>query len=203
MSHFLTVNEAKFDLKIENDDEDTDVASKIAMAEATIRAYVRRPLTLELYQRVFEAPHILGYLAIRQLSLPIYPIADAGDSAGDFSSNQGVEILDADLDAVSTSDYRVEKHTGLVVARNSFHFYDFPYTITWIAGLGARDDYTTYVIPLVRMALLDTLRDFYFARNPRAQTESSGGGVATNYFNDGLPKRVQAALEPLRMKRLV
>jgi hypothetical protein len=200
---FVTVDEVKFDLKIENDDEDEDVESRIDSAEALVRGYVRRPLTLEAFSRIIEAPKEIGYRALRQISLPIYPLASPGMSAGNYSADGDVEILDVDLDLVSPDDYRVERHTGIIYAASTFQWLDYPYSISWVAGLGARPDYETFVVPLLRKAIFDVVRDNYLRRNPVAQTESTGGGVATNYFNHGIPKQVQDALDLVKMKRLV
>jgi hypothetical protein len=200
---FLTVDEAKFDLKIDDDVEDADVESKINSAEAACQAYVRRPLTLEAFSWVLEAPKELGLRVIRVLACPIYPLASPGASAGNYSADGDVEILDGEGDLVSSADYRVERRTGLIYANAGEQFSLYPYTINAVAGCGARPDYLTFVVPLVKGAVLDTLRDFYLKRNPTAQTESTGGGVATNYFNDGLPKRVKESLDAIRMKRLV
>jgi len=200
---FVTVDEAKFDLKIDDDVEDSDVEDKINSAEAAVQAYVRRPLTLEAFSWILEAPKELGLKVIRVLSCPLYPLASPGASAGNYSADGDVEILDGNGDLVSSADYRVEYRTGLIYAAAGEQFSLYPYTINAVAGLGGRPDYLTFIVPLVRGAVIDALRDFYFRRNPSAQTESTGGGVATNYFNDGLPKRVQQNLNAIRMKRLV
>lgn len=200
---FVTVDEAIFDLKIETDAEDEDLENKINQAEAAIRGYVRRPLTLEAFQWILERPKEYGWKAIRMLTLPIYPLAEAGMSAGSYSADGDLEILDTNDDLVSTDDYRVERKTGLVYARGSYQFTGYPYVINAVAGLGGRPDYETYAVPLIRAGIFDMLRSLYLQRNPNAQTESTGGGISTTYFPDGVPKRIKEMLKPLRMERVV
>lgn len=199
-----TLQQAKDLCKIEHDDDDTLVTELLAEAEMDVQGYLRRPIGLELSSYVLEEPRDLR--VVRVVTLPEFPIAAAGASAGNYSASQDVEITDGDGTTIPTTDYRVDTRTGQIFALGSFCFDTFPYTFVYAWGFGGRADYDTHIVPRLRGAILDYVADLYQRRNPGATTEATGGGVSTSYGQGsagGIPQRIKDRLDALVMKRVL
>jgi hypothetical protein len=118
-------------------------------------------------------------------------------------------LVVADTDALvlsATTDYypAVTGFEGTVRARPGISFSNGPYALTADVGLATRSDYATVVEPVLNMAILDTIADWYQRRNPNATSESTGGGVSTSYsVTQGLSARARELLVPYKVIRIL
>lgn len=197
-----TVADLRDRLRIETTAEDTLLQTLLDTAYATIQAFLRRPIGLELFSVSMEAPLNANVVSQRRLVLPIFPIGAPGDSAANYSVSQAIELTDGDGTVVPTTDYRIDASLGIVFAEDTFAFDTWPYTCVFAAGLGARADYDQVEIT-IGGAILDLAMDYYQRRNPAASSENTGGGISTQYHEHGIPLRVENAIKRYRMARVL
>lgn len=205
MDPFITAATIADYLKIEDAAVLPQLTPLRAQAIASIQMHVRRPLTIELFDHVVERPYT-GKQRLACITLPVFPLASAGDSAGNYSVSSDVEITDGDSNVVADTNYRVDARAGQIIAATDFWFDTFPYTCIFAAGLGARSDYTDVVVPVIDLAIRDTVADAWQKRNPAASMETAGGNIMTQYQQgnfSGIPQRVKDALAPLVMRRVL
>ena len=182
-------------LRIENDTENSVIASFRLSAAAFIEEFVGRPITATERTWVIESPSSNwdGVTPATRFFLPLYPVLDE-DSSGPLTT-----ITDAD--DVEVTDFRVNAATGLVVATGGTSFDNWPYTVTATVGLSLMAGYATRVEPKLAQAFLDLCADWYQRRNPGALAEGAGGGVITQWQTLGVPERICKQLEPYRLAR--
>lgn len=164
------------------------LSALITRATAMLEAWLDRPIeTTYGVEYVDEAEGE----AVTRLLVPVYPL----DAAT-------LVVEDGDGETVDADSYRVKPLTGEVIALTG-DFTNGPYTLTADVGLALHPDYEARIAPVLGAAILDLAADLYHARNPRAVSESAGGGASTSYANQVLPERVQVALQPYRLLRVV
>ena len=188
-----TVNDLTAYLRIESEESTAESAMLTALltrATAMVEAWLDRPiLTLADQEFVDEATSDCGY--VTKLLIPVAPLDE-----------DTLVIVDADGTELDEADYRVKELTGEVIASRGVFWANGPYTLTCDVGLQLHPQYAGRIEPVVSQAILDTAADLYHARNPRAASESAGGGASTTYVNAVLPERVRVALNPYRNVRI-
>jgi len=189
-----TKNDLVAYLRIESEEDTAESAlltALVARATAMVEAWLDRPIeTLADQEFVDEAESTEG--AVTRLLVPMVPL----DAAS-------VVVEDRDGTTVPSTDYRVKPLTGEILAEPGVVFVNPPYTITADVGLDTHPQYETRIEPVLSQAILDVAADLYHARNPRAVSESAGGGASTSYANQVLPERVKVALNPYRLVRVL
>ena len=194
----LTVQNCKDYLRIQSTAEDAMLATWLAMVTAAVAVELGRPIatvTAQEWEDRVENNHM--YHSVRNLVVP--PENSPFDPA-----TLTIEDVDA-LTLSSTTDYyaAVTGLEGTIRARPGMSFSNGPYTLTADVGLETRSDYSTVVEPVINMAILDTVADWYQRRNPNATSESTGGGVSTSYsVTQGLSARAKELLDPYRAVRI-
>jgi hypothetical protein len=189
-------------LRIESTVEDLLLERLLVQARAAVEAYIRQPIEARAVT-VTLTPHApagtwgtswasaLGVSSAARMVFPLAPVA----------SVVSVDTEDGDT-LVADTDYEVNLATGRIVALSGgAGFTATPYTVTAIAGLSLRADYTDHVEPALSSAILDWAADLYQRRNPAASYESGGGGVAVNYNETAsktMPSRIRVTLDPWR-----
>jgi len=181
-------------LRIETADENDRLDTLLDQATAAIETFIQRPI-LAIEQTFTDEGSGCPGKGVRMLIYPVYPIEMTGSPA---AANLSIE--DADAVVVATTDYRVDRRSGLVRALPAVTFANPPYAITATAGLSAADDYVTRIEPVIGRAIIALASHLYHRTNPAAVNESSGGGAGTTYVNDLLPKDVAAMVYPFRIE---
>ena len=192
-----TVSDLKDYLRIETADEDDRLTALLDQAEAAIETWLQRPITAGSAAYTDEGLGYPGGCGVLALIYPVFPIGTTGTPAV-----PAVAITDADGVTVATTDYRVDRRTGIIRAEPGVTFANPPYTITATAGLSAAADYATRIEPAVSRAILALASHYYHRTNPAAVQESSGGGASTTYADGLLPKDVAALVQPFRLERV-
>ena len=176
-------------LRIETAAEDTLLDSLLLAAENFVESVVQRPLEAVSEAYVDEAGGECG--TTRRLVYPVVPIA----------SDVDVAVTDGNGDVVATTEYRVDRRTGILYGEPGGVFATAPYTITATAGLSAASDWADRIEPVINQAILGYASHLYHRRNPAAVQESAGGGASTTYANDLFPQDVRAMVMPFRLER--
>lgn len=167
------------------------LAGILRRATAIVEAWLGRPIEVQFGQ-TYEDEAQGEDRTPDKLLIPVYPVVEAT-----------LGIKDADGEAVAATSYDVKPLVGVIQGVNGMRFTNGPYVITCDVGLQTHPDYDRRIEPVLAGAILDVAADLYHARNPRAASESAGGGAATSYGPDVLPARLQAALQPYRLVRVV
>lgn len=194
-----TLADAKNYLRIQSTAEDAMLTTWLAMAVAAVTVELGRPITTVTAQEWEDrVENNAMFKSVTHLVIP-----------PENSPFDPTTLAIEDTDAVtlsSTTDYyaAVSGLEGVIRARPGITFANGPYTLTANVGLATRSDYTTVVEPVLSMAILDTVADWYQRRNPNATSESTGGGVSTSYaVTQGLSARAKALLAPYKALRIV
>lgn len=190
-----TVNDLIAYLRIESEESTAEtglLTNLLARAKAAVEAWLDVPIsTLSDQEFTDEGCTDPFGPSLRKLLVPYSPI--------DATS---VVVEDKDGDTVVATDYRVKGLTGEIIADPGVLFTNPPYTITCDVGLATHPQYGTRIEPVLSQAILDLAADYYHARNPRASSESAGGGASTSYTDKIMPERVRLALQPYRNMRV-
>jgi len=180
-------------LRIESEAQTAESALLTALilrATAMLEAWLDTPILAISGEYVDEATS--EDRAVTRLLVPVTPLD--GDS---------LTVTDADGTTLDATGYRVKNLTGEVIGLGGTVFANPPYTLACDVGLELHPQYIDRIEPVLSAAILDVAADLYHARNPRAASESAGGGASTTYVNQALPERVQVALQPYRNVRVV
>ena len=176
-------------LRIETNDEDDRLDTLLFQAENVVETFLGRPMIAIAQSWVDETE---GTRWASALLFPIVPM----------DSSEAVVVKDADGLTVPSTDYRVDRRTGMLRAEPGVAFCNGPYTITAKAGLSAASDYATRIEPVLCRAILAYASHAYHRTNPSAVSESAGGGAGTGYADALLPSDVRALIEPFRLERV-
>lgn len=178
-------------LKIEHTAEDTLVGELLARALGLVQGYLGCPITAAEVAFVDEADYTMANkVGVKTLLIPKTPV-DA----------ESVAVTDKDETALDLDDLRVDGEVGTIRYRDGSRFANGPYEITCNVGLSAHRRYSVEFEPIVSAAIVDTVSDLYYRRNPSQQTHVAGGGTSSTFsILDGLPKRVQDSLNRIRQE---
>lgn len=200
-------------LRLDSTAENDLVADLLARAWALLPSLVNRPIAATPMTVVIDDPRASAWdvpgLAVegrplRALRFPATPLDPTT-----------VTITDREGLAWASTAFRVRADIGLLTAVVPDQAFDrFPYTIAATAGLATRDDYLSAVAPVLAMAVIDLVSDWYQRRNPEATVEAAGGGISTAYNPrasrgskalpaGGVPIRVREVLAPIARWSLV
>lgn len=195
----VDVAAAKRYLRLQTSADDLLLEGLVASALSLVEAWIGRPVLLDEYTIEDEGRTSSGVRSVCALLVPVTPIGEV------------VSIHDADGEALTLADLRINATTGVITAKDGSAFANGPYTLVVEIGLAARPDYEARVEPVINQALLDIVADLYQRRNPAAGREAEGGGIAVDYVRqtrgvgadnsreDMLPERTAAILAPFRL----
>lgn len=191
----LTVSQIKDSLRIQTTAEDTVLDLWRTMALGQVEAELGRPITAAASTWRDEGVTHRAYGQVARLVVPVTPFA-----VGTLAITDGESTA-----LVAATDYRapLTGWEGVIEAMPGISFPTGPYTLTATVGLSAAANYATVIEPMINAAILDLVSDRWHARNPRATSESAGGGVSTSYdVSSGVPARVRQMLNPWRAIRV-
>jgi hypothetical protein len=179
---------------------ETYLVDGTALVEAYIRTAGFPPIERRVVQvRVVPRPAVdaatLALTANAVLAVPMAPI----DAAT-------VSVFDPDGAEVDAADYVVDAAVGTITSVTEDGFAPGVHTVTVEAGLELDDDYEFRDLPVLRAAVRDYVVWLFEQRNPAAEYEAAGGGVATTFNKSadaGLPARIRTALDHWRASRAV
>lgn len=174
------VDALKRTLKIEHTAEDTLLAEELVRATGLVQRFIGTPIVGRADSVYYdEATNNPRTLVINET--PVDP--------------EEVEIEDRDGTALDVSLLRINPETGVIRYRDGLTRFSFgPYKITATVGLDTLDTYALEIEPTVSQAIVDTVADLYYRRNPAALNEASNGINRSYNPASGLPLRVEAAL---------
>lgn len=173
-------------LKIEHTAEDTLVEELRARAIGLVSGAIGGvPIEAVELEMIDEAEtQVSNSVGPRSLLVPRTPF--------DATTVEIVDNSDATLD---NDDLRISASTGIIRYRDGSNFANGPYTITADVGLEHHPLYTSMLEAIVSAAIVDTVADLYYRRNPTAQSEGVAAGINRSYTH---PQRIYDALAPVR-----
>lgn len=190
----LTVDDLKGPLRIDlpTDVDDAFIARLIDTGTALVEAHIggtpieRRPMTDEIEPGPSVDPVTLTVTDRGQLKFRLRPMDPTT-----------LSVVDPDGVVVDPSAYTVHGPSGVITAFADA-FAPGPHTVTADVGLDLASDYLLADLPVMQAAVQDFVAWFFEQRNPAAEYEASGAGVATTFNKSadaGLPARIRNALD--------
>lgn len=187
----------RIDREITADDE--TLFQMLEDATALVEAYVGVPIESRAVTHVLEAvpsvdPTTYVITDRAALRFPAAPVIA-----------ETVVVIGPDGATVDPSGYTVTARNGAILASGD-PFAAGPHVVTAEAGLSLGEDYERRDLPVMRAAVKDYVAWYFEQRNPAAEYEAAGGGVATTFNKSadaGLPARIRTALDHWRAARAV